>query len=261
MTMPMVGPGARSGGSSLGSGLGPGLGSGSGVGVGGRPRSGLPQARSVLAVAGRPGDEAYYLGALLDAFRASGTTVSALVFTGGTAAPHDGSLGAAASARSIEFEVASFVLRVTHRLMIDYPDGGLGQVPAVELAGQVVEMIRRTSADLLLTADAGVADPSVVEAACTAGRATGVPVLAWTLPAGVSAEVRAAGGRGVPDHPAGETDFEVRIARKVQRRAMRAHRRQSEVEHAQLARLDVQGDREWLRWLVLPDRLAHTQGR
>lgn len=245
MTRPMGGSAAR-----------PGAAGDSGT----RPNSGLPEAQSVIAVVGRPGDEANYLGAVLDAFRAGGTKVSALVFTSGKTASRDGSFRAAASTRP-EFEVASFVLRVTHRLMLDYRDGGLDQVPAVERARRVVEMIRRSSADLLLTADPGTVDPLVVEAVCAAGRTTGVPVLAWTLPVDVADEVRAAGGLGVPEHPVHETDFEVRIARKVQRRAMRAHRSQAAAEHAQIARLDVQGDREWLHWLVLPDRRAHTQGR
>jgi LmbE family N-acetylglucosaminyl deacetylase len=234
----------------------PGASDGSGV----RPLGRLPQVHSVLAVVGRPGDEAYYLGAILDFFRAAGTMVSALVFTSGRAAPHDGNPGSAA-ARPFEFEVASFVLRVTHRLMIDYPDDGLDQVPAVERARRVLEMLRRSAADLLLTADPGAIDPLVVEAVCAAGRSAGVPVLAWTLPADVAAEVRTAGGLGVPDHPVDDPDFELRITRKVQRRAMRAHRSQAEVEHAQIARLDVQGDREWLHWLVLPDRRANTEGR
>jgi LmbE family N-acetylglucosaminyl deacetylase len=230
---------------------------------GARPRTGLPQARSVLAVVGRPGDEAYYLGAVLDAFRAGGTQVSALAFTGGTGgkAARREAISASAAAQPIEFEVASLVLRVTHRLMIDYPDGGLDQVSTEERVGQVLEMIQRCSADLLLTADAGAVDPLAVDAACDAGRAAGVPVLAWTLPAGVAAEVRAAGGLGVPDFPTDETDFEVRVVRKAQRRAMRAYRSRPWVENAQLVRLELQGDREWLHWLVLPDRRGHTQGR
>lgn len=229
-----------------------------------RTRTGLPQARSVLAVVGRPGDEAYYLGAVLDAFRAGGTQVSALVFTGGTGGRpvrrEEGS-GPTASARPIEFEFASLVLRVTHRLMIDYPDGRLDQVPAADRMRQVLEMIQLCSADLLLTADAGAVDPLAVDATCAAGRATGVPVLAWTLPAGVAAEVRAVGGLGLPDHPAHQTDFEVRVVRKVQRRAMRAYRSNPRVENAQLVRLELQGDREWLHWLMLPDRRGHTEGR
>jgi hypothetical protein len=60
----------------------------------------------------------------------------------------------------------------------------------------------------------------------------------------VAAAVRAAGGLGVPHDPIRDPDFELRIVRNVQRRAMRAHRSQAEVEHAQIIRLDVQGDRE-----------------
>ncbi|HEU5158410.1 MAG TPA: hypothetical protein VFU43_15555 [Streptosporangiaceae bacterium] len=226
------------------------------------PDTVLPRAHSVLAAVGRPGEEAYYLGAILDAFRSGGTKVSALVLTRGDADPPPGG-GAkpASSPQAFEFEMASFVLRVTHRLMIDTPDGGLGEAPADARVRAVLDMIGQCSADLLLTADVGAVDSPVVDAVCAAGRTAGVPVLAWTLPADMAEKVLAAGGRGVPDRPVDEADFAIRVARKVQRRAMRAHRSQMEMEHAQIARLDVQGDREWLHWLVLPDRRAHTQGR
>lgn len=219
------------------------------------PRTALPRAGSVLAVVGRPGDEAYYLGAVLDAFRAGGTKVSALVFTRGEAAPHEGSANPASIGPS-ELEVAALVLRATHRLLLGYRDGGLGEVPAAERTRHVIDMIARCSADLLLTAEAGTIDSLVIEATCAAGRAAGVPVLAWTLPADVATAVRAAGGRGAPDHPRPEPDFAVRLTRSTQRRAMRAHRSQAGLEHVQLARLDVQGDREWLHWLVPPEPAA-----
>jgi LmbE family N-acetylglucosaminyl deacetylase len=246
LTLPTEGAGARPGASGDGPHTGPHTG----------PHIGLPRARGVLAVVGCPGDEAYYLGAVLDAFRAAGARVSTLVLTRGRAVLCHGGSRAAASAGAFEFEVASFVLRVTHRLMIDYPEGGLDQVPAAELVRRVTDMIRQSSADLLLTTEAGGVDPQVVETTCAAGRTAGVPVLAWTLPAGVAAEVRAAGGLGAPDQPRERPDVAMRVARKVQRRAMRAHRSRAEGDRAQLARLDVQGDREWLHWLVHPDRRA-----
>lgn len=134
------------------------------------------------------------------------------------------------SVRPFEFELASFVLRAAHRLLVDYPDGGLGSIPAAELVERITRMIRESSADLLLTLDT---DDPLVGAACAAGRATGIPVLAWTLSADAA-------------------DFSVRVSRKVQKRAMRAHRSQAGAEPEHFARFDVQGDKEWLRWLVPP---------
>jgi hypothetical protein len=58
----------------------------------GRLRTTLPKARSVLAVVARPGDEASYLGAVLDTFRAQGCTVSILAFTCGDASPYNESM-------------------------------------------------------------------------------------------------------------------------------------------------------------------------
>jgi LmbE family N-acetylglucosaminyl deacetylase len=219
---------------------------------------GLPDARSVLAVVGRPGDEATYLGALLDAFRAGGTEVSALALTTGEAGsgPSVGGSRSPVGNHLSEFEVSALVLRATHRQMADYPVGGLAAIPPDERVLGVVSMIRRCSADLLLTAESAGADPLVIETTCAAGRMEGVPVLAWTLPSGVADEVRAAGGLGVPDHPLWRADLMLRVSRRAQRRAIQAHRSLRDASPAHLVRLDVQGDREWLRWLVLPASAA-----
>jgi hypothetical protein len=85
-------------------------------------------------------------------------------------------------------------------------------------------------------------------------------VLAWTLPADVAADVRAAGGSGVPNHPGSAMDFAVQVSRRAQLRAIRAHRSLAAAEPAQRIRLDVQGDQEWLHWLVIPSRGVRTQG-
>jgi CBS domain-containing protein/LmbE family N-acetylglucosaminyl deacetylase len=204
----------------------------------------------VLAVVARPGDESYYLGAILDSFRAQETKVSALVFSMGEASPYNSSLDRLESVRPFEFELATFVLRASYRLLIDYPDGGLARVPLAERVERVTRMIRECAADLLLVVDGAAADHAVVEAAYAAGRAAGIPVLAWTLPADVADAVRASGGLAVAGCPRPEIDFAVQVSRKVQQRAMSAHRSQAAGADAHAARFGVQGDREWLRWLV-----------
>jgi LmbE family N-acetylglucosaminyl deacetylase len=226
-----------------------------------RPRTKLPQAGSVLAVAARPGDESYYLGAVLDDFHARGTKVSALVFSLGEASPYNTPAGRLRAVRSFEFELAAFVLRVTHRLLVDYPDGGLDKVPEAERVHRVTEMIRKCNADLLLTLDDGPAEHLVCETVCAAGRATGIPVLGWTLPADVAGAVRETGGLMVPSRRPDEIDFAVHVSRTVQRRAMRAHHSQAAAEATEAIRLEQQGDREWLRWLVSPEQNAQLQGR
>lgn len=49
-------------------------------------------------------------------------------------------------------------------------------------------------------------------------------------------------------------DVDLRVTRKVQECAIRAHHSQAPAERAQRSRLAVQDDHEWLRWLVPPGR-------
>ena len=86
--------------------------------------------------------------------------------------------------------------------------------------------------------------------ACQAGRELDIPVLAWTLPHEVARHVRDATGLCVAGDAGLRIDFELSVRRTTQKYAMRAHYSQSRGAGTQLARLALQGDREWLRWLV-----------
>jgi hypothetical protein len=74
--------------------------------------------------------------------------------------------------------------------------------------------------------------------------------MGWTLPHAVARSVREATGLSVTGDAERRIDFELRVRRTIQRYAMLAHWSQSRGDGTHLARLAVQGDREWLRWLV-----------
>jgi hypothetical protein len=114
----------------------------------------------------------------------------------------------------------------------------------------VIRTIQEWAIDLLLTVDGRLGDRTAACVACHAGREAAIPVLGWTLPHEVAKAVREATGLPVSGDAGTRIDFELRVRRTVQRHAMRAHGSQSGGATTQLARLTVQGDREWLRWLV-----------
>src|SRR3569833_613087 len=215
-----------------------------------RVRTALPEARSVLAVVACPGDEACYLGGVLDAFRGGGSQVSVLAFTRGDESPYNDSMERLGSIRPFELGAAASALRAAHCLLADYPEAALRRLPVAQLAERVIRVIHEWAVDLLITVDGPFVDRTAACVACHAGREAAVPVLGWTLPHEVATAVREATGRSVTGDAGTRIDFELRVRRTVQRYAMRAHGSQSRGATTQLARLTVQGDREWLRWLV-----------
>jgi N-acetylglucosamine malate deacetylase 2 len=210
----------------------------------------LPPAKSVLAVVARPGDEACYLGAVLDAFRREGSQVSVLAISRGEASPYNDSMERLVSIRPFELDASASALRAAHCMLADFPEGELRRLPVSRLAERVIRMIHEWDADLLLTVDGRLGDRIAACVACCAGRELAVPVLGWTLPHEVARDVREATGLPVTGDADLRIDFELRVRRVAQHYAMRAHGSQSGGDGMQLARLAIQGDREWLRWLV-----------
>jgi LmbE family N-acetylglucosaminyl deacetylase len=203
----------------------------------------LPRAAGVLAVVARP-------GAVLDAFRCCGSQVSVLAFSRGDASPYNESMERLDSIRPFEFDAAASALRAAHCLLADYPEAELRRLPVARLAERVVRTVREWRIDLLLTVDGRLDDRIAACVACEAGRELSVPVLAWTLPHEVARSVRETTGLPVTGDVGRRIDIELSVDRDVQRYAMRAHCSQVGGEALHLARLAIQGDREWLRWLV-----------
>lgn len=210
----------------------------------------LPETESVLAVVARPGDEASYLGAVLDAFRRAGSDVSVLALSRGDASPYNDSMEPLREVRPFEFDAATSALRAVHCMLADYPEAELRRLPIARLAERVTRAVREWAVDLLVTVDGRLGDRTAACVACQAGRELDIPVLAWTLPHEVARHVRDATGLCVAGDAGLRIDFELSVRRTTQKYAMRAHYSQSRGAGTQLARLALQGDREWLRWLV-----------
>jgi len=220
-----------------------------------RRRAGaLPAWTSVLAVVAHPDDESFGLGALLDAFARSGAGVEVLCLTHGEASTLHGAPGDLASLRGVELAAAAEVLGVTRAILKDHPDGDLGDLPAGLLAAEVVAVAESCGADGLLVFDpAGVTGHPDHVAATAAGLLAAemldLPVLGWTLPETVAAQLNQELGASFIGHPDQVIDLRVSVDRTRQRQASHAHKSQALPSSVLWRRLELLGDVESLRWL------------
>jgi N-acetylglucosamine malate deacetylase 2 len=203
----------------------------------------LPEARSVLAVIARPGQESAELGALLYALGRRGASVALLSLTRGEASALNSTCERLEAVRPWELHVAAGLLGISSVRVSDYPDGRLRLEPLPALIERVRQAIREHAPDLLLVVDpAASGDPDdarVVQAVCLAAQAARVPVAART-----SAVAR--GGRLI------ELGADAMVGRAIQLSAVAAHASQSADLPRLRRRLDLLPGREWLRWLFSP---------
>jgi N-acetylglucosamine malate deacetylase 2 len=202
----------------------------------------LPEARRVLAVTARPGQESADLGGLVYAFRRAGASLGLLCLTRGEASPLNSACARLEAVRPWELQLAASVLGISWVAIASYPDGGLRRQPAAELAGRVRRAIRQHAPDLLLVPDpmgGGPDDTAVAAAAVAAARHAGVPVVARTWHGARGAWMVDLGG-------------ETATARAIQKSAAAAHESQSGALPRLTRRLDQLGGQEHLRWLVPP---------
>lgn len=212
----------------------------------------LPRAREVLAVCAHPDDESFGLGAVLGAFTAQGTRVRELCFTVGEASTLGQVERPLGEVRAEELTAAAEVLGVDHVQLLAYPDGGLDQVPLEELTRAVLGAL--AGADLLLVFDdngiTGHPDHRrATEAALAAASEAGVPVLAWALPQTVADQLNAEFGTAFGGRRRADLDIIIEVDRARQRAAIDCHATQSGDNPVLWRRLDLLGDREYLRWL------------
>jgi LmbE family N-acetylglucosaminyl deacetylase len=217
----------------------------------------LPAWMSVLAVVAHPDDESFGLGALLDAFSRSGAGVEVLCLTHGEASTLQGAPGDLASLRGTELAAAAEVLGVTRAILKDHPDGNLGDFPAGMLAAEVVAAASSSGADGLLVFDtAGVTGHPDHMAATAAGLLAAemrhLPVLGWTLPESVAAQLNRELGASFVGHHDQDIDLSVSVDRTRQRLASHAHQSQALPSSVLWRRLALLGDAESLRWLHGP---------
>lgn len=218
----------------------------------------LPAWRSVLAVVAHPDDESFGLGAVLDAFQRAGTRTTVLCFTRGEASTLGRAATDLAGIRGREFAAAARSLGITDTVLLDFPDGNLGDVCRSRLAGEVIDAARMRVDGLLvfdLTGVTGHPDhAAATDAALLAATGLNLPVLGWTLPAAVAEVLNREFDAGFTGHRATDIDIELTVDRVAQTVACTAHDSQAIPTSVLWRRLELLGDREYLRWLS--DRTA-----
>jgi LmbE family N-acetylglucosaminyl deacetylase len=217
----------------------------------------LPAWTSVLAVVAHPDDESFGLGALLDAFARSGAGVEVLCLTHGEASTLHGAPGDLASLRGTELAAAAEVLGVTRAMLKDHPDGNLRDLPAGMLAAEVVAAAASCGAGGLLVFDTagGGGAPGHRAGPAAGGLAAqmlNLPVLGWTLPITVAAQLNQELGASFVGHLDQDIDLRVSVDRTRQRLASHAHVSQALPSSVLWRRLELLGDSEGLRWLHGP---------
>ena len=157
----------------------------------------LPSWTSVLAVVAHPDDESFALGAILDAFNSAGAGVQVLCLTHGEASTLHGVPGDLAAVRGAELAAAAVTLGVNHTTLQQHPDGALSEVSRTTLVAEVTAAAESCRADGLLVFDtAGVTGHPDHAAATSVGllaaETLNLPVLGWTLPKSVAAQLNCA---------------------------------------------------------------------
>lgn len=217
----------------------------------------LPRWATVLAVVAHPDDESFGLGAVLDGFVQAGATVSVLCLTQGEASRLGAPGPDLSHMRAMELQNAAQQLGVTSAVLRTFPDGGLAQADQKILAAEVLrELDARPAEGIVVFDPAGVtghpdhAAASRVALDVATGR--NLPVLGWTLPLAVAEQLNGELGASFAGHGADDIDLVVRVDRERQRMASLAHASQAIPTSVLWRRLELLGDREYLRWLRRP---------
>jgi len=213
----------------------------------------LPDWETVLAVIAHPDDESFGLGAVIDAFIAAGAIVDVLCLTRGEASTLGADQSDLPGVRAREITDAAGELGVRSVRLLDFPDGALETANPAVLAREVTAAIRDSGAEGLLAFDTtGITSHAdhiaATAAAVRAGEAHGLDVLAWTLPDSVARSL----GDSFLGRPDEEIDLVLTVERVRQQRAVRCHPSQAVPGSALWRRLELLGDREYLRWLTEP---------
>ncbi len=219
-----------------------------------RRRTELPRWRSVLVVVAHPDDETFGLGAVISHLIERGAAVHVLCLTHGESSTL-GNTSDLYALREEELREASVRLGVRSVRLLTYPDGRLADTPISELSRQVAHHVARVRPEALLVFDdTGVTAHPDHQAATRAAvlAHTGLPILAWTLPAVIADQLRQETGQPFVGRFPDELDLCVRVARLSQRRAAYAHASQLSPTAVFWRRIQLQGECEHLRWLRRP---------
>jgi LmbE family N-acetylglucosaminyl deacetylase len=217
----------------------------------------LGRITGVLAVVAHPDDESFGLGAVLSELIARDARASLICFTHGEASTLHGSPGDLSTIRSQELQAASTELRVSRVELHHNPDGQLAAVPLDELARHILRVLGEEHPSHRLVFDPGgvTGHPDhrrATEAALTADRAAGLPVLVWALPRPVAQRLNVEFGTSFTGRDPDELDITLTVSRQRRWRAIARHRSQSADNPVLRRRLGLLGDREYLRLIHPP---------
>lgn len=215
----------------------------------------LPPASSVLVVCAHPDDESFGLGGLITAFRRQGARVDVICFTHGEASTLGDHHPDLRAIRSSEFRCATSALGIESADLLDYPDGRLSEVPLVELVAHIDR--HGTRPDLILAFDdMGVSGHSdhrqATRAATTWARRHDTAVLAWAIHRHIAEVLNTTFGSTFSGRDPEEIEVTVTVDRADQIEAIRCHESQAVDNPVLWRRLELQGDREFLRWIHRP---------
>jgi LmbE family N-acetylglucosaminyl deacetylase len=194
-------------------------------------------------------------GPSFDAFARAGAGVEALCPTNGEASTLCGAPGDLASARGVELAATSEVLCVIRAILHDHPDGDLSEMPAAMPVAEVVAAANSCGADGPLVFDSAGVTGHCDHVAATAAGALGagmvnLPVLGWTLPEPVAAQLNHELGASFIGHQDKDIDLQVRVDRVRQRLASQTHVSQALPSSVLWRRLELFTDTESFRWLA-----------
>jgi LmbE family N-acetylglucosaminyl deacetylase len=108
----------------------------------------------LLCVTAHPDDEAGGFGGTLQLYRDRGVETYVVCLTAGTAGSHRGAAKTDAELaviRRAEFDASCRLLRVSHAAVLEYPDGGLSQVPFLDPVGALTRRIRQIRPQVVMT--------------------------------------------------------------------------------------------------------------
>ena len=216
-----------------------------------------PDWKRVLVVVAHPDDESFALGALLDRFVQDGAEVAMLCLTRGEASTLGADADDLAAVRAEELAAAGEVLGMASTTALTHPDGGLAAMDPAILAADVDRHVEQTRPDGILVFDpvsgvTGHPDHAAASlAAIAAGERWGLPVLGWALPQAVADTLNAEYGAAFVGHPV-EALLEVAVDRRRQRMAIACHASQAVPGSVLWRRLELLGDREYLRAHQIP---------
>lgn len=216
------------------------------------PRGSLPDWRRLLVVVAHPDDESFALGALIDHFVLDGADVAVLCLTRGEASTLGADAGDLATARAGELAAAGAVLGVARTTALSHPDGALAAVSPALLAADLDREVERVRPDGILVFDpvsgvTGHTDHAAASlAAIDAAARWNLPVLGWALPCEVADALNAQYGAAFAGHPVHDL-VEVRVERTRQLLAITCHASQAVPGSVLWRRLELLGDREYLR--------------